>query len=69
MEHELAHLPEASEPPLEGAELGLCSGSDARRLFLDTVEHVIVPALEHHGLPARRAWLAACRTRAEDLAA
>lgn len=69
VEHELAHLPEASEPPPEGAELGLCSGSDARRLFLDTVEHVIAPALEHHGLPARRAWLAACRTRPEDVAA
>jgi hypothetical protein len=58
VEHELAHLPEASQPPPEGAELGLCSGSDARRLFLDTVEHVIVPGLEHHGIPARRAWLA-----------
>jgi hypothetical protein len=55
-EHELAHLPVASEPPPEGAELGLCSGRDARRLFEDTVEHVIVPGLEHHGLPARRAW-------------
>ena len=58
VEHELAHLPEASQPPPEGAELGLCSGSDARRLFLDTVEHVIVPGLENHGIPARRAWLA-----------
>ena len=58
VEHELAHLPVASQPPPEGAALGLCSGPDARRLFLDTVEHVIVPALEHHGIPARRAWLA-----------
>lgn len=55
-EHELAHLPESSEPPPEGATLGLCSGPDARRLFQDTVEHVIVPGLEHHGIPARRAW-------------
>lgn len=55
-EHELAHLPESSEPPPEGVALGLCSGSDARRLFEDTVAHVIIPALEHHGLPARRAW-------------
>ena len=58
VEHELAHLPEASQPPPEGAELGLCSGSDARRLFFETVEEVIVPALEHHGIPARRAWRA-----------
>jgi hypothetical protein len=58
VEHELAHLPLASQPPPEGAQLGLCSGSDARRLFLETVEQVIVPALEHHGIPARRAWLA-----------
>ncbi len=72
VEHELAHLPLASEPPPEGAELGLCSGSDARRLFLDTVEHVIVPALQHHGFPARRAWQAAgqaCGLRGHDLAA
>jgi hypothetical protein len=55
-EHELAHLPEASQPPPEGVELGLCSGSDARRLFFDTVQDVIVPGLEHHGIPARRAW-------------
>jgi hypothetical protein len=55
-EHELAHLPESSQPPPEGVELGLCNGSDARRLFLDTVEDVIVPGLEHHGIPARRAW-------------
>ena len=56
VEHELAHLPESSQPPPEGAELGLCSGSDARRLFLDTIQDVIIPGLEHHGIPARRAW-------------
>lgn len=56
VEHELAHLPLASEPPPEGAAYGLCSGPDARVLFFDTVEAVIVPALEGHGLPARRAW-------------
>ena len=55
-EHELAHLPEASQPPPEGVLLGLCSGPDARRLFADTVEQVIIPGLEHHGIPARRAW-------------
>jgi hypothetical protein len=56
VEHELDHLPEASKPPPEGVVLGLCSGSDARKLFFDTVEQVIVPGLEAHGIPARRAW-------------
>ena len=56
VEHELAHLPIASQPPAEGVVYGLCSGSDARSLFFATVEQVIVPGLEAHGLPARRAW-------------
>ncbi len=56
VEHELAHLPETSRPPEEGVVYGLCSGSDARALFFDTVEQVIVPGLEAHGIPARRAW-------------
>jgi hypothetical protein len=56
VEHELAHLPESSRPPAEGVQLGLCSGSDARTLFFDTLEQVIVPGLEQHGIPARRAW-------------
>lgn len=56
VEHELAHLPLASEPPPEGAAYGLCSGKDARSLFFDTVEQVIVPCLERLGIPAARAW-------------
>ncbi|MBS2020067.1 MAG: ferritin-like domain-containing protein [Deltaproteobacteria bacterium] len=56
VEHELAHLPESSTPPPEGVVYGLCSGSDARELFLDTILSVIVPGLELHGIPARRAW-------------
>lgn len=55
--HELAHLPLEAEWPPEGAELGLCSGKDARELFYATVENVIVPGLESQGLPARQAWL------------
>jgi hypothetical protein len=66
-EHELAHLPESSRPPADGVELGLCSGEDARRLFFDTVEDVIVPGLERHGIPARRAWES--RRAARDVAA
>jgi hypothetical protein len=56
VEHELAHLPLSSRPPAEGVAYGLCSGRDARELFLATIEQVIVPGLELHGIPARRAW-------------
>ena len=56
VEHELSHLPESSQPPPEGVAYGLCSGSDARELFVDTVLSVIVPGLELHGIPAKRAW-------------
>jgi hypothetical protein len=56
VEHELDHLPVASSPPPDGVTYGLCSGSDARKLFFDTVEQVIVPGLEAHGIPAGRAW-------------
>jgi hypothetical protein len=45
----------------EGAALGLCDGRSARRLFYDTVEQVIVPALEALGLDAATSW--AQRTR------
>lgn len=61
--HELAHLPARAtscagvgEPSTDEAALGLCDGSEARRLFYATVERVILPALEHHGVPARAAW-------------
>jgi hypothetical protein len=56
VEHELAHLPLNSNPPAEGVAYGLCSGPDARVLFLDTINDVIVPGLEAHGIPAKRAW-------------
>ena len=54
--HELAHLPLACSPPAEGADLGLCSGAQARDLFYATVRDVIIPGLEAAGLPAKRAW-------------
>lgn len=54
--HELSHLPEAFEPPPDGASLGLCSGREGRTLFYETVDDVIVPRLEDLGLPARNAW-------------
>jgi hypothetical protein len=56
VEHELAHLPMSSNPPADGVIYGLCSGPDARMLFLDTINDVIVPGLEAHGIPAGRAW-------------
>lgn len=56
--HELAHLPVNAQPPPEGKLYGLCSGSDARSLFYDTVLQVIVPELERRGLGARAAWQA-----------
>jgi hypothetical protein len=55
-QHELAHLPLESNPPPEGATLGLCSGRDARALFYATIEGVIIPGLESQGLPAKKAW-------------
>lgn len=64
VEHELGHLPIASQPPPEGVAYGLCSGSAARQLFFETVEKVIVPGLEAHGLPASRAWAEAKAAKA-----
>ncbi|AKU93719.1 hypothetical protein AKJ09_00383 [Labilithrix luteola] len=55
-EHELAHLSPKAAPPEEGASLGLCNGAEARELFYATVEEVIVPGLERHGLAAAAAW-------------
>jgi hypothetical protein len=54
--HELAHLPLGSVDREGGEALGLCSGQDARALFYDTVERVIVPGLEALGLSAKAAW-------------
>lgn len=66
-QHELAHLPLASQPPATGVALGLCSGADARVLFYQTVEGAILPPLEALGLAAREAW--ATRQRADQLLA
>lgn len=40
----------------ELAQAGVCDGLDARALFTDTLERVVVPQLEAAGLPARKAW-------------
>ncbi|MEZ4445297.1 MAG: ferritin-like domain-containing protein [Polyangiaceae bacterium] len=54
--HELAHLPEAYDPPAEGHALGLCRGSDARRLLYDAIDEVMIPGLSRLGLEAGRAF-------------
>ena len=54
--HELAHLPESYDPPVEGHALGLCRGRDARRLLYDAIDEVMIPGLERVGLAARRAF-------------
>ncbi|MCA9688919.1 MAG: ferritin-like domain-containing protein [Myxococcales bacterium] len=56
--HELAHLPARPAPSAAAEAVGVCDGHDARRLFFDTVEQVIVPGLEEHGFQAARAWSA-----------
>lgn len=56
--HELAHLPVAARWPDDAAHYGLCDGGDARSLFQDTIDQVILPGLEAHGLPAVSAWKA-----------
>ena len=43
-EHELAHLPPVASPSKRAAAVGVCDGNDARRLFFECVESVIVPA-------------------------
>ena len=58
--HELSHLPLSSNPPMEGAQYGLCSGREARALFYATVEGIIVPNLETYGIPAQWAWKNRC---------
>ena len=54
-QHELAHIPVQVWPP-EGAAYGLCDGADARTLFYETVDEVILPQLDALGLPATEAW-------------
>jgi hypothetical protein len=55
-QHELKHLPAQFVPPPDGASVGLCSGRDARVLFYETVDEVIVPRLSALGLAADQAW-------------
>ena len=60
-EHELHYLPIDNVPSDEAGAYGVCDGRDARRLFFDTVEKVIVPRLQEHGFKAKEAWMASQR--------
>lgn len=60
-DHELRYLPIGDVPSEEAAAYGVCDGRDARRLFFDTVEQVIVPRLQEHGFKAEAAWQASQR--------
>lgn len=54
-DHELTNIP-LNEWPDAGTAYGLCGGADARTLFFETVDEVIVPQLAALGLPAAQAW-------------
>jgi hypothetical protein len=56
--YELANLPSKPASSPQGEAVGLCDGPSAREIFLTTVQDVIIPGLEAHGLPAARAWTA-----------
>ncbi len=56
VDHELAHLPPYPAPSARAEAYGVCDGNEARALFFATIDTVIVPGLEAHGLPAARAW-------------
>ena len=58
-DHELAHLPPHPAPSLRAEAYGVCDGNEARALFFATIDTVIVPGLEHHGIPAAHAWATA----------
>ena len=58
-EHELEHLPALASPSPVAAAVGVCDGNDARRLFFDCVENVIIPGLEKRGFDGASAWAAA----------
>lgn len=60
-EHELAHLPPRPAPSPAAEALGVCDGNAARALFFATLDQVIIPGLQAHGLDAAAAWQASQR--------
>lgn len=63
--HELSHLPIGAPLPAGAEALGLCQGREARALFYDTVDQVIVPRLEGYGISAAAAWRDRARPHAQ----
>jgi hypothetical protein len=61
VEHELAHLPARPSPSPAAQAVGVCDGHGARQLLFATIEQVIVPGLQAHGLDAVGAWRGAQR--------
>lgn len=57
-QHELKHIPLNGHPSAAARAYGVCYGQDARQLFFDTVEQVIISRLQELGLPAQEAWRA-----------
>jgi hypothetical protein len=60
--YEVPKLPVVLGRRPEIAQAGVCDGTFARAIFVDTIETVIVPGLEAAGFHARHAW---SRARAE----
>lgn len=54
--YELDNLPLGATPSAAAQAVGVCDGREARSIFFRTVETVIVPGLEAHGLTAADAW-------------
>ena len=54
--HEIPKLPLNAGLSPAVSMAGVCDGGQARALFVDTVESVIVPGLEEAGFGAREAW-------------
>ncbi len=54
--HELAHLSPARPPSEVACALGACDGEQARSIYFDTMNSIIVPRLEEHGFGAEWAY-------------
>lgn len=55
--HELEHLPDHAGLGPAAAQLGVCSGRDARALLADTLTTVVVPGLRRFGIDAHTSRL------------
>ena len=58
VEYELDHLPARKPMSVAVTRVGVCDGLEARNLFFDTIEDVIVPGLQAQGIDGQAAWQA-----------